>query len=331
MTAHDTTTAFLQILAGAQTDDRYLEIRSRSARGWRQEFFATNRVDALRQRVLLLGQRTDVYIGVVPRTTRSGKKDALGRSHLIWCDLDGSDADKRLAIMRVKPVITVHSGTEGHLHAYFVLAEPLDVELLERANHALAEQLGGDHASTDAGRVLRIPGTLSFKHEPPSPVRLASYNVCAEPVLVDEIVGELLPGPEAPAPIPAWVRPVTALSSQSLEGLDRTKALKLIPAQAWVQVLLGVEAGRDGKITCPFHAGGKERTPSLQLYSDGHWFCYGCREGGSVLDFASRLWNLPTRENSFNVLRDRLWETLGPYEPASAVHPARATSGMALR
>jgi len=308
--AHDPTIAFLRLLAGDQTDDRYLEIRSRTPRGLRQEFFATNRLDALRQRALWLGQRTDTYIGVVARTSRSGKKRAVGVSHLVWCDIDSADAAQRLATGKVKPTVTVNSGTPGHLHAYFLVNEPLEVEVLERANRDLARQLGGDPASTDAGRVLRIPGTLSFKRQPPQPVRLASYNIRAEPVAPAQIVAELPPGPRAAVPVKARTSPPRPVSNQARTGVDRTTALKLIPAREWAQALLGIETGHDGKIACPFHAGGKERTPSLQLYSDGTWFCYGCREGGSVIDFAARFWHLPPRGSSFNEIRDRLWTEL---------------------
>jgi hypothetical protein len=315
MTPNDPTIAFLRVLAGEQPDDRYLEIRSRTPKGLRQEFFATNRLDALHQRALWLGQRTDTYIGVVARTSRSGKKQAVGYSHLIWCEIDAPDAAKRLGAAPVAPVLTIESGSPGHMHAYWLVNQQLEVELLERANSALVAQLGGDPACTDASRILRIPGTLNFKHQPPRPVRLASYNIRAEPLALAQIVGELTRH-QTPPPIPAKPRPFGPLSAEARNGLDRTRALKLIPAREWARLLLGVEPGADGKIACPFHAGGKERTPSLQLYTDGTWFCYGCSEGGSVIDFSSRLWHLPPRGSSFNEIRDRLWSELGQRGPA---------------
>ncbi len=320
MTAHDPTTAFLQLLAFGQPGDRYLEIRFRTPQGLRQEFFAITRLNALHRRALWLGQRTDAYIGVVARTSRSGKKQAVGCSRLVWCEIDATDAAKRFAAARRQPALTVESGTPGHLHAYWRVNRPLEIELLEHANSALVNQFGGDPACTDASRILRIPGTLNFKHQPPRPVRLSSYNLRAEPIPLEELVGEL-PEPPAPAPVRAPARQIGPLSPQACGGLDRTRALKLIPAREWAQGLLGIEPGADGKIACPFHAGGKERTPSLQLYSDGSWFCYGCREGGSLIDFASRLWNLPPRGRSFNAIRDRLWIELGPQEPAIASTP----------
>lgn len=45
-------------------------------------------------------------------------------------------------------------------------------------------------------------------------------------------------------------------------------------------------------ICCPFH---HEKTPSLKVYSEpGRGFhCYGCGEGGSAIDFAMKLFNIP--------------------------------------
>src|SRR5262249_47438756 len=36
-----------------------------------------------------------------------------------------------------------------------------------------------------------------------------------------------------------------------------------------------------GKILCPFH---EEKTPSCQLYDDGHYFCFGCRAHGWIAE-----------------------------------------------
>src|SRR5262249_40543799 len=37
----------------------------------------------------------------------------------------------------------------------------------------------------------------------------------------------------------------------------------------------------DDKICCPFH---KDNTPSLQIYADGHYHCFGCGAHGNVSD-----------------------------------------------
>jgi DNA primase len=73
--------------------------------------------------------------------------------------------------------------------------------------------------------------------------------------------------------------------------------------------LTGLTPDRTGKIHCPFH---EDRTPSLQFYQDGTWYCYGaCHAGGSVFDFASRVWSTGTKGQEFLRLRARLAAELG--------------------
>lgn len=52
----------------------------------------------------------------------------------------------------------------------------------------------------------------------------------------------------------------------------------------------GVEVGAGGYCRCPFHG---ERTGSLKVYpGDRGWHCFGCHEGGSVIDFVMKLLGL---------------------------------------
>ena len=45
-----------------------------------------------------------------------------------------------------------------------------------------------------------------------------------------------------------------------------------------------------GFVACPFH---NEKTPSLKIYPDNRWHCFGaCGEGGDVIDFICKLRNL---------------------------------------
>ena len=58
--------------------------------------------------------------------------------------------------------------------------------------------------------------------------------------------------------------------------------------------LYGFKPNRAGFICCPFH---NEKTPSLKIYADGRKFkCFGCGEGGSVIDFVMKLFNLPLKQ-----------------------------------
>ncbi len=44
--------------------------------------------------------------------------------------------------------------------------------------------------------------------------------------------------------------------------------------------------------------------------SERGWFCFGCRRGGSIYDFAALLWGAEPRGPDFVGLRDRLSDTM---------------------
>ena len=87
------------------------------------------------------------------------------------------------------------------------------------------------------------------------------------------------------------------------------QALLAIPASTYVRQLTGLEPNRSGKVNCPFH---DDSDPSLQLYDDGTFYCFGCRAGGSIYDFAARLWHTGTKHREFLALGQRLHAELRP-------------------
>lgn len=52
----------------------------------------------------------------------------------------------------------------------------------------------------------------------------------------------------------------------------------------------GLMPNRRGFVRCPLHA---EKTPSLKLYPDERWFCFGCSAGGDGVKLVELLDNLP--------------------------------------
>lgn len=65
---------------------------------------------------------------------------------------------------------------------------------------------------------------------------------------------------------------------------DAADEIKRTVSSASVAALYGYKPDRGGYIICPFHG---EKTPSLRLHKSG-WYCYGCHQGGSVIDFVMR-------------------------------------------
>jgi len=83
-----------------------------------------------------------------------------------------------------------------------------------------------------------------------------------------------------------------------------------VPPRVYVERLLGSPVGRDGKVRCPVH---EDCTPSLHVYEDPRrgWYCFSCRQGGSVYDFAALLLGRGTRGEEFIELRRELEAILG--------------------
>jgi hypothetical protein len=188
----------------------------------------------------------------------------------------------------------VASGTAGHRHLYWRLDERVARRQVEIANGRLALALNGDLSSVDVARVLRPPETLNHKHRPPRRVSLLVYQASAVYALSDLIVGlPDLPHATRASRRAHRVPPRTALDLQLLA----------IPAADYVQALVGCAPSRTGKIVCPFH---DDHRPSLQLYGDGSFYCFGCRRGGTIYDFAAHLWGAGTRGSEFLALRERL-------------------------
>jgi hypothetical protein len=292
---------YLRILAGQRPGARLLEIRF-ALRGGQmgRVFLAAHTAGGAARFILRLARRTDVYVGVALRDRRGGGRDAIEHAHLAFVEIDSPDADQRLSAFAHPPTIVIASGTPGHLHAYWLLYEPVGVPVLERVNRRLAHRLAGDPVSVDVSRILRPPGTLNHKHTPPTQVRLLELDA-GRRYMPEELVG-VLPDPPGPS------RHVGERGRRYDSGQPVDRALLAIPATDYARALVGREPNRAGKIACPFH---DDRDPSLQLYEDGSWYCFGaCRRGGSIYDFAGLLWGVDTKGREFLTLRARLAEEL---------------------
>jgi len=294
--------SYLRMLAGPAPGARLLEIRfALRYRDMGRLFIAAHSAPGASRLIRRLAARTDVYVGVCLRTRRAGGRDAIDRSHVAFVEIDTPAALDRLRAFPYPPTMIVSSGSAGHAHAYYTLSAPVAVPELERANRRLAHALGGDLASADAARILRPPSSWNHKHSPPAPVELIGLDP-ARRYDVDQLVDGLDDPPGRTAII---VRAPRRTGRTELDAL-----LLAIPAADYVQALTGNSPDRAGKIHCPFH---DDRTASLQLYEDGTWYCYGaCKAGGSIFDFAGRLWQIKTKDRAFLKLRARLADALLP-------------------
>lgn len=269
-----------------------LRIRRRDG-GMNQQFFSTRALDRAATAIATLAARTDVYVGVVPRTRRAGGRDAVGRVAVLWADCDGSEACAALNAFQPAPTIVVRSSANG-VHAYWLLRESVDAAVAEAANRRIAMAIGADPQSTDAARILRPPGTFNFKHEPPAPVQLLRATS-------DRFVtGDF--------DLPAEAMPTPMMDEFHLGPAD---PLRSIEPAVFIRVLGGLDAHPGRKVACPFH---DDRVPSLHVYEtpEGGWYCFGCGRGTSIYDFAAALWGLDTRGTDFLEVRRRLRDVFVP-------------------
>lgn len=301
---------YLQMLAGSSWSGRFFEVRWAAAGGgMRRRFVPVRRVGEAARLILRLASQTDVYVGVALRDGRThGGKRAISGSHLLYIECDDPDAGERVGDFACSPSMIVASGSPGHLHVYWCLRERASSMQVESANRRLALALQGDPACVDIARLLRPPSSMNRKHTPPSRVRLLEHNTGARYAL-----GELTRS------LPVDPHPGQSFGARpGRRGVGRTaldRALLAIPAAEYVRVLANVTPDRAGKVLCPFH---EDTSPSLQLYPDGTFYCYGrhnehraCRKGGTIYDFAAARWGLGTRGRDFLELRRRLAFTFG--------------------
>jgi hypothetical protein len=128
----------------------------------------------------------NVFFGVATRHDAScgtlGNCEQLGA---VYADLDChadeqalADADARLAAFVLAPSIVICSG--GGRHVYWLLREPADVPIeaaaLRTVLRRIAHALGGDFASAECARVLRLPGSLNHKYDPAVPVTIQIFE-----------------------------------------------------------------------------------------------------------------------------------------------------------
>jgi P4 family phage/plasmid primase-like protien len=156
--------------------DGLVELRALPSR--RQGFFGVDAPTTISK--FIDGHRDEnLYVGIAARRdSSSGRLENCTKLRALYVDIDfkmfsGGETDARVMLDTFPLTPSIVIATGGGLHAYWVLAEPLDLTTSDDARsarallRAIAAAVGGDLASAEAARVLRVPGTLNFKYDPP--------------------------------------------------------------------------------------------------------------------------------------------------------------------
>jgi len=303
---------YLRVLAEGSRPTQFFDLRYSPPAGvMRRRYISVLRLQQIAERITELAAGADVYVGAALRDRARGDKTAISGSHLLYIECDDPAARERLKGFACSPAMVIASGSTGHLHVYWRLRERVSTATIESTNRRLALGLHGEPGCADIVRMLRPPESFNHKHTPPAPVRLLEHDASARYALAD-VLTQLPHDPQPHHERPAW----SGSPRVGRTALDRE--LLAIPAAEYIRILTSREPNRVGKVLCPFH---EETEPSLQLYADGTFYCFGarCKKGGTIFDFAALLWGTGTRERDFLKLRRLLARTFGLTESAGEV------------
>src|SRR5215208_3679203 len=104
--------AYLDVLAANAPAASFLELRYRvGEQALAASFFDAADADALAREIRDRSGQTDVFVGCVPRLRRSGTKDALGASSVLWAECDGEAAARAALAFTPRPSVVVSSGS----------------------------------------------------------------------------------------------------------------------------------------------------------------------------------------------------------------------------
>lgn len=142
----------------------------------------------------LLGKEYDTYFACAKYATKSSRtKDNAKYFKAFWLDIDCGEAKtypsqvegvaalKEFCVNTGLPLPSVVNSGRG-LHAYWTLEADITREQWKPAAEALKRlcvdhELFADPAVTaDEARILRVPGTLNFKTDPPNDVEVLCHN-----------------------------------------------------------------------------------------------------------------------------------------------------------
>ena len=159
--------------------------------------------------------REDLYFGVATRDGHGGRKENIVSIPAVWVDIDFKDTpiNEARGLLRrfpFKPTFTLMSG--GGVHLYWKLKEPAgmdDIEAVEGINKRIVAALKGDATGTEAARILRVPGSMNFKYNPPRPVKVVKYNAFEYTLEAFEILPEV--HHKRPAMIPEQLQAIPAI------------------------------------------------------------------------------------------------------------------------
>lgn len=168
--------------------------------------------------------------------------------------------------------------TARGVHVYLRVAEPVE-----------SYRVGQVDVKARWGYTLVPPSRHPSGHD---------YQATDGAVLGVETLAEVFPlKPDSTAVInsPVAERDPWAAADHAVADVGGVGVVAAIKARISTASLLGLQdTGRRQMVICPLHA---DHNPSLTIYPDGSWHCFGCGRRGDVVDLHAALHGLTNRES----------------------------------
>jgi hypothetical protein len=279
---------FLLFLFKEKFEGEFIEVRGiREEDRPRQKFFkdieeALNGISQWNE------QKFNCYVGAATRIKEEGSKDAIKHVIALWAEVDskdyGSSMERAWEKVKASPIKPSYIICSGHgYHLYWKLDMPYeanrasDVNRIETVLKAIAEKLGGDLQVAELARVMRVPGTLNFKEEKivechsiysgNERYSLEAFNPIMEGFIQRQIENRVRRQRNYPG------------DGSIVEEIKSHNPL----LEVCEEYGLGFKkVGKQWQALCCFH---DEHNPSLTVWDDGGWWCFGCGRGGDVISF----------------------------------------------
>jgi hypothetical protein len=229
----------------------------RSARPPDSDFYQVSRRDLINEHKIAFRDQFNIWFSVCALGSRPlvgrGPEDQIAFVPALWADLDDNNAPGVNILELLTNLAPVVVATGNGYHAYWPFVEPFEIktpadrfrikELNERLRQWLGDVAGGvtfDNVG-DLSRILRVPGTLNHKTDPPKPVEIMwAYD---RRFTVDQLDASL------PALREGSSSTRTLSDEEEREAFARQGSLNRDEAQAIIDRLLPqyVERARSGK------------------------------------------------------------------------------------